>query len=102
MPMATCLLRIGEMIWVALGAEVFNEIGTRIKIESGSPYTFFSSVSNGCIGYLPTVDEHVLGGYEVDISPYFYRFPGRIHKNAEKITVSKIGEMLNNLSSIYE
>jgi len=101
-PMATCLLGIGEVIWVALGAEVFNEIGSRIKTVSGSPYTFISSVSNGCIGYLPTEDELVLGGYEVDISPFLYRFPGRLHKNAERITLSEIGKMLKSLSSKFE
>jgi len=98
-PMAAGLLQIGEMVWVALGAEVFNEIGTRIKTAAGSPYTFFSSVSNGCIGYLSTEDEYALGGYEVDISPFFYRFPGRLQQNAERITMSEIIKLLNTLSS---
>lgn len=77
-PMQATILRFGEIIWVGLGAEVFSEIGYNIKKKTGFQYAFFSSVTNGCIGYLPTKIEHTLGGYEVDLAPFFYRFPGRL------------------------
>ncbi len=78
--------RVGELALYALGAEVFTEIGMLIKQVSPTPYTMFASLSSGCIGYLPTRAEHALGGYEVDLSPYFYRMPGRLQADsAERV-----------------
>jgi neutral ceramidase len=96
-PMAAGFLQIGEMVWISLGAEVFNQIGINIKSITNSPFPFFSSVTNGSIGYLPTKAEHALGGYEVDISPYFYRYPGRLQDQAERITIEDINKHLGNL-----
>ena len=95
--MAAGFLQIGEMVWISLGAEVFNQIGINIKSITNSPFPFFSSVTNGSIGYLPTKAEHALGGYEVDISPYFYRYPGRLQDQAERITIEDINKHLGNL-----
>lgn len=84
-PMVITSLQIGELMWVGFGAEVFTEIGIKIKASSPYSYNFFSSLTNGCIGYLPTSDEHIFGGYEVDLAPFFYRLPGRLQPDsAEK------------------
>jgi hypothetical protein len=95
--MACLVLKIGELVWIGLGAEVFTEIGLNLKRMSGSKYPIFSSMTNGSIGYLPTSEEHALGGYEVDISPFFYRFPGRLCSHSEKITYKKIQEILETM-----
>jgi hypothetical protein len=96
-PMVATILKLGALIWVSLGAEVFTEIGINIKSIAGSHFSFFSSLTNGCIGYLPTKEEHALGGYEVDIAPYFYRFPSRFQETSEEITMAKIENMLAKL-----
>ena len=77
-PLVLTHIRVGELAFYTLGAEVFTEIGMEIKQISPTSFTLFGSVSSGCIGYLPTAAEHALGGYEVDLSPYFYRMPGRL------------------------
>jgi hypothetical protein len=96
-PMALSITRVGELVLVAMGAEVFNEIGIGIKELSPFAHTLVSTVSNGCIGYLPTAKEHALGGYEVDLAPYFYRLPGRICVNAADLVTERIRSELNRL-----
>ncbi|OHB78677.1 MAG: hypothetical protein A2V98_03365 [Planctomycetes bacterium RBG_16_64_12] len=55
---------IGDLGICALPFEVFVEIGLRIKAESPLGQTFVISHANGTYGYLPTVEQHALGGYE--------------------------------------
>jgi len=83
-PVVLTHIRAGDLALFALGAEVFTEIGMTIKRTSTTNPTLFASVSNGCIGYLPTASEHILGGYEVDISPYFYRMPSRLKADSDE------------------
>jgi len=85
-PVVLTHVRLGELALFALGAEMFTEIGMAIKQASPASHTLFASLSSGCIGYLPTAAEHALGGYEVDMAPYFYRLPGRLQAgSAEKV-----------------
>ncbi len=101
-PLKTSVLRLGEVTWVSLGAEVFNQIGWNIKNQTRSPYAFFSSLTNGCIGYLPTEEEYVLGGYEVDLAPYFYRLPGRLKADSAKNVILEIAELIEQVESERE
>lgn len=96
-PMNIVLIRIGAIVWFGMGAEVFNEIGLKIKKISQSPYPFFSSLTNGCIGYLPTAEEHQLGGYEVDLAPFSYRLPGRLQAQCEEKVTLEITSMLSQI-----
>ena len=92
-PVVLTHIRAGDLALFALGAEVFTEIGMAIKQTSTTNPTMFASVSNGCIGYLPTASEHALGGYEVDMSPYFYRMPGRLKADSDE----RVMEAVRNL-----
>ena len=56
--------RIGDLGVCAIPFEVFVEIGLEIKAESPLEQTFVISHANGTYGYLPTVEQHALGGYE--------------------------------------
>jgi hypothetical protein len=56
--------RVGDTAFVAVPAEVFVEIGLRIKREATRP-TFICGVTNGYIGYLPDRQAYAAGGYEV-------------------------------------
>jgi hypothetical protein len=56
--------RIGDLGVCALPFEVFVEIGLQIKAEGPLGQTFLISHANGTYGYLPTVPQHALGGYE--------------------------------------
>jgi hypothetical protein len=57
-------VRIGDAAVVALPAEVFVEIGLRIK-QSAPHRTYLAGVANGYIGYFPDRKSYPAGGYEV-------------------------------------
>lgn len=58
------VLRIGDAAIAAIPCEAFVEIGLRLKQESPFARTFPIELANGYYGYLPTAEQHVLGGYE--------------------------------------
>jgi hypothetical protein len=57
-------MRIGGVGIVAIPCEVFTEIGLEIKRRSPLRPSFTIELANGCDGYLPTPEQHALGGYE--------------------------------------
>ncbi len=57
-------VRIGEIGIVAIPFEVFAEIGLGIKQRTPFEQSFTISFGNGSYGYLPTPEQHKLGGYE--------------------------------------
>jgi len=57
-------IRIGELGIVGLPCEVFTETGLAIKAQSPFAATFSMELANGSSGYLPTPEQHALGGYE--------------------------------------
>jgi hypothetical protein len=57
-------IRIGELGIVSSPCETFVETGLAIKRSSPLPLTFTIELANGYNGYLPTPEQHALGGYE--------------------------------------
>lgn len=57
-------IRIGELGIVSSPCETFVEIGLEIKKKSPLRPTFTIELANGYNGYLPTAEQHKLGGYE--------------------------------------
>jgi len=57
-------LRIGELGIVSSPCETFTETGLAIKKQSPLQPTFVIELANGYNGYLPTPEQHKLGGYE--------------------------------------
>ena len=98
-PMEIQLLRLGDCVLLAHAAETFNEIGVAVKDGSPAPITLFAAYSNGCVGYVPTASAHALGGYEVELAPYFYRYPGLFDPVCEELVVEQSLEMLRVLWS---
>ena len=70
-----------------------------MKAASPAEMTLFGGYSNGMIGYLPTAEEHARGGYEVDVSPYFYRMTGRLDPTAGERASTQSRELLARLFS---
>ena len=56
------VLKIGDVRVFAIPAEVFVEIGLELKRRH--PNSFTVSLANAYHGYLPTPEQHRLGGYE--------------------------------------
>lgn len=57
-------IRIGDLGIAGLPCEVFTETGLAIKDQSPFKATFSMELANGSSGYLPTPQQHALGGYE--------------------------------------
>ena len=57
-------VRIGNLAICAIPCEVFVEIGLDLKRRSPFASTFTIELANGYNGYLPTVKQQGLGGYE--------------------------------------
>jgi hypothetical protein len=64
LPLEVQGIRINDALFVAVPAEVFVEIGLRLK-QTASHTLFIVGIANGYIGYLPTQEAHEVGGYEV-------------------------------------
>jgi neutral ceramidase len=57
-------VRIGELGIFAIPFEVFSEIGLELKTRNPFKPSFTMELANGGYGYLPTPEQHELGGYE--------------------------------------
>lgn len=58
------VLRIGNLTIAASPCETFAETGHALKAASTAAHTFAIGLANGHGGYLPTAEQHRLGGYE--------------------------------------
>ena len=96
-PMRVNSLRLGDLALVTFAAETFTEIGMQVKRASPAVHTLFASLTDGCISYLHTASSHLEGGYEVDIAPLAYRYPGRLQAGCEKIALEAAGALLEKL-----
>jgi hypothetical protein len=96
-PMRINAVRIGELALITFAAETFTEIGMRLKAASPARHTLFASLTDGCISYLHTEESHPQGGYEVDIAPFPYRYPGRLQASCEGIALDAASRLLKHL-----
>lgn len=63
-PVMLQAFRIGDLAIAAAPCEIFAEIGLELKRRSPIRPLFAISLANGYNGYLPTPEQHALGGYE--------------------------------------
>src|SRR5205814_5425828 len=57
-------IRVGSLGIASSPCETFTETGLAIKKNSPLKPTFTIELANGYNGYLPTPEQHQLGGYE--------------------------------------
>lgn len=86
-------LRIGELAICAIPFEAFVEIGLDLKKRSPFPCTMVMGIANGCNGYLPTPQQHQLGGYETWFGT------SRVQEDSSVILTENLLEMLAELRS---
>jgi hypothetical protein len=86
-------LRIGDVAIVGVPAEYFTKLGLDIKNRSPFRHTYVAELANDWIGYLPDLDAHKLGGYQVWTGYHSYAEPG----TGERIAEQLVG-MLNELA----
>jgi hypothetical protein len=63
-PVLLQAFRVGNLAITAIPCEVFAETGMELKENSPFQPTFNISLANGYNGYLPSPEQHQLGGYE--------------------------------------
>jgi hypothetical protein len=63
-PVLLQAIKIGDLRIAAIPCEVFAEIGLEIKKRLRPKPAFTIELANGYNGYLPTPEQHKLGGYE--------------------------------------
>jgi hypothetical protein len=85
-------LRIGDLAICAFPFETFAEIGLDLKRRSPFARTMVLGVTNGYNGYLPTPEQHRLGGYETWLGT------NRVQPDASVILTDQLLEMLGELA----
>lgn len=86
-------IRIGDFAICAIPFEVFCEIGLDLKKRSPFARTIVISHANGSNGYLPTPEQHRLGGYETWLGTC------RVQEDASVIITTQLIEMLGELNN---
>jgi neutral ceramidase len=81
--------RIGGLGIAAIPFETFAETGLEIKMRSPMESTFVISLANGGYGYLPTPEQHELGGYETWLGT------SRVEKEASRKIVSALLQLFH-------
>jgi neutral ceramidase len=84
-------LRIGDLAVCTLPFETFAEIGLDLKKRSPFPRTMVISIANGYNGYLPTPEQHKLGGYETWFGT------NKVQEDGSVILTDQLLEMLAEL-----
>ncbi|MDD3545599.1 MAG: hypothetical protein PHG96_09625 [Kiritimatiellae bacterium] len=83
--------RLGDVGIVAIPFEVFCESGLDLKRRSPLKPSFTVELANGCFGYLPTPEQHALGGYETWLGS------NRVEIDASNKILDRVLEMLTQL-----
>lgn len=86
-------IRIGDLAVCAIPFETFVEIGLELKDRSPFPQTMVVGLANGRYGYLPTPEQHRLGGYETWLGT------NSVQLDTSVILVDNLREMLDELKS---
>lgn len=85
------VLRVGDLAICAIPFEVFVEIGLHLKKRSPFPRTLVVGLANGYNGYLPTPEQHRLGGYETWLGT------NRVQEDASTLISRELLDMLAKL-----
>lgn len=83
--------KIGDLGIGGIPFETFAETGLEIKEKSPTEKTFTISFANGSFGYLPTPQQHKLGGYETWLST------NRVEEMASEKIVDQLLKLLSSM-----
>ncbi len=82
-------VRIGDAVFVTFPAEVFSEIGLKVKQQSPFEKTFVIGLASGHGGYMPTAEEYLEGGYAAVMTRY--------DPKCEQVCINSSLELINRL-----
>lgn len=83
--------RIGDLGVAAIPFETFTETGLEIKKKSPYKPSFTISLANGSYGYLPTPEQHAVGGYETWLTT------NKVQKDATVKIVAELMELFSEM-----
>jgi neutral ceramidase len=86
-------IRVGDLAICCIPFETFCEIGLELKDASPFGTTMVVGLANARHGYLPTPEQHRLGGYETWLGT------NQVEENASVILVKNLKEMLAELKA---
>jgi neutral ceramidase len=86
------VLQVGDVAMVGVPAEFFTKLGLDIKNRSPFRHTYVAELANDWVGYLPDLDAHPLGGYQVWTGLHSYAEPGTGERIVEE-TVKMLKEL---------
>ena len=86
-------IQIGDLVVCGIPFETFVEIGLELKGSSPFPQTMVIGLANGRYGYLPTPEQHRLGGYETWLGT------NHVQEDTSVILVRNLQEMMAELQS---
>ncbi len=84
-------IRIGDLAVCGIPFETFVEIGLNLKKRSPFSQTIVVGLANGRHGYLPTLEQHKLGGYETWLGT------NQVQEDTSVILTNNLLEMLAEL-----
>jgi hypothetical protein len=87
-------IRIGDLAVCGIPFETFVEIGLDLKKRSPFPQTMVIGLANARHGYLPTPEQHKLGGYETWIGT------NKVQEDTSVILTDHLLEMLGELKKM--
>jgi hypothetical protein len=86
------VIRIGDFAMCAIPFETLVEIGLDLKRRSPFPRTMVVGIANGYNGYLPTPEQHRLGGYET------WMGTNRVQEDSSTLITNELLGMLGELA----
>jgi hypothetical protein len=86
-------IRIGDLVVCGIPFETFVETGLDLKKRSPFPQTRVIGLANGRHGYLPTPEQHRLGGYETWLGTNI------VQEETSVILTSNLLEMMGELKA---
>jgi len=95
-PMRVSSVRIGDLAIATLAAEPFTELGLKIKESSPAKRTLVVGAADGTVLYIPTAEEHALGGFET-LSWALLKMPGNYARNVGDITCDRVLGIIKRL-----
>ena len=66
-------VRLGPLVLLGMEGEMFVRYQLDLEAAEQSGPVILCGYANGCIGYVPTADEYVRGGYEVGSGKYNFK-----------------------------
>jgi len=99
------VIRINELVLVGLSAEIFAGTGLMIKTQSPFEHTHVLGYTNGCVCYLPRVQDYPPGGWNVraryqipDLVFQSYLLPTGLHPGSEQRVVERAAGLIRQLA----